>query len=274
MSHFFRFPLKALAAFEGPLIRLENVVGFCVMDVGYKLVKPLEKTGLTLAECRKVAWERGCTKTNVDSKGKDADQRLHREYQAVQSACGIEAQATVTIRNDWFWSCLEGLRGKERNLPVSYREFSVLCAILSKIGDKELESCTWQEIQCRALGYTTQAAMKAGLATRRDGAQPMSRQVIRTTLDALERCKFFARFPVGNGTRSWLTYFSFKLSGKELEVEATAAWVQRRRRGRLNWDKSKRERQAKLWEQRRQLAETSRERVIERIRRKTPPPKR
>lgn len=268
MSHFFRFPLRALASFTSPLYRLEMLIGYCVMTVGYKLVKPSEKKALTLAQYRRLAWERGCAKVCVDSPGDDAPERLQKHYEAVLAACGSDAQATVTIRNDWFWSCLGGLRGKEQTLPVNYREFSVLCAILSKIGDKELESCTWQEIQCRALGYTTQAAMKAGLATRQDGAEPLSRQEIRTTLDALERCKFFARFPVGNGKRSWLSYFSFRLDGKELEVEATAAWVQRRRRGRVNWDKGKRDRQAKLWEQRRQLAEKSDERAVERVRRK------
>ena len=272
MSHFFRFPLRVLAAFESPMIRLDNVVGYCVMDVGYKLMTPAEKKDLALVPYRRRAWERGCERVCVSSSGDTADQRLQKEYEAVQAACGTDAQATVTIRSDWFWSCLESLRGKDRPLPVSYREFSVLCAILSKLGDKELESCTWQEIQCRALGYTTQAAMKAGLPTRQDGAKPLSRQAIRTTLDALERCRFFARFPVGNGTRSWLTYFSFKLSGKELEVEATAAWVQRRRRGRVNWDKSKRERQAKLWEQRKHLSDTWTERARERMRRKASPP--
>lgn len=233
---FFRFPLRALSAFEGPFIRLETLVGYCVMDVGYKLVEPAEKAELTPDYHRELAWHRGCAKLNVRSTGKGADQRMQMHYEAVQTACGLAAQATVSIRTQWLWNCLYELRGDAEmaEMPLSYREFSLLCAILSKLGDKDMDSCTWREIQCRALGYTTKAEMERVLPLRKDGAKALSRQQIRSTLDDLERNKFFGRWSFGNGERSWLGYFSFKrMSRAKLAERATALYAQRRRRGPL-----------------------------------------
>ncbi|MBL9115458.1 MAG: hypothetical protein JNJ83_10670 [Verrucomicrobiaceae bacterium] len=175
----------------------------------------------------------GCKVLNVDSSGAGADKRLQNEHDNVVKHCGLAAQATVSIRAEWFWNCLYGLRGNEDrpDMPLSYREFSVLCAILSKLGNKDLESCTWQEIQCRALGYTTKAEMNRLMPHRRDGAKALTRQQIRSTLNDLERCGFFARYAVGNGEKCFLTYFSFKgLNRTELAKRALEAYGQRRRR--------------------------------------------
>ena len=55
MSTFFRFPLRALAAFETPKERLENIVGFCVVDVGRK---ELSKNNEALPPAE--VWKAGC----------------------------------------------------------------------------------------------------------------------------------------------------------------------------------------------------------------------
>jgi len=246
---FFRFPLRALAAFEGPFIRLGNLVGYCVMDVGYKLVTPDERKNLALGEYQRLAWERGGARVRVTFDG-NAAQSSQKNYESVQAACGLAAQATVSIRAEWLWNCLYVLRGDadKAEMPLSYREFSVLCAILSKLGDKDLESCTWQEIQCRALGYTTKAEMVRMLPQRKDGAKALTRQQIRSTLDDLDRNKFFGRWSVGNGERSWLTYFSFKrMSRAKLAERATVLYGQRRRRGPLRRTEKDKQLAAEQW---------------------------
>lgn len=253
---FFRFPLRVLSGFATPLERLDKTIGYCVMDVGYKLVKPAEKAELTPDYYRLLAWERGREKLNVSSSGKGADKRLQDEHDAVVYHCGTAPQATVSIRADWFWNCIYGLRGNadRPDMPLSYREFAVLCAILSKLGDKDLESCTWQEIQRRALGYTTEAQMKERLPLRTDGAKPLTRQQIRSTLNDLERCGFFARYAVGNGEKCFLTYFSLKMPKQELKAKAVTAYTKRRRRGPIRRTQADKDEAARLWANRHKQA--------------------
>ena len=249
MSTFFRFPLRVLSEFETPKERLENIVGFCVMDVGFKQLENSGTSPAKPAEKRRLAWENGCKILCVNSSGADADSRLQEEYTAVKMACGDHDQANVSIDTQWLWNCLCILRGNEQQAtrPLSYREFSVICAILSKVGNKDFESCTWQEIQRRALGYTTDKEMQAKLSTRKDKAKPLSRQQIRTTLDILDYNRFFARYAVGNGQRSWLTYFSFKRNRNELAEQATAQFAKRRWRGLNRQTSAQRQHAAELW---------------------------
>lgn len=246
---FFRFPLRVLSGFASPLERLENVIGYCVMDVGQRVLSETGQSGATKDEHRSLVWKIGCNVLSVTSSGKGADKRLQDEHDAVVWHCGEAAQATVSIRADWLWNCLYGLRNDEDKpeMPLSYREFSVLCAILSKLGDKDLESCTWQEIQRRALGYTTEAQMKERLPYRRDGAKPLTRQQIRSTLNDLERCGFFARYAVGNGEKCFLTYFSFKMPKQELKAKAYTAFTKRRRRGPIRRTQGDKDEAARLW---------------------------
>lgn len=230
---FFRFPLRALAAFSTPLERMENLVGYCVIDVGCKLAE--ERLGD--ADDLDEVWKMGCGCLNVRSFGKGAAKRCQKQYDTVVAACGDEPQATVTVATRFLWNCIERLRGNAERRPVSYREFSVLCAILSKIGDKELASCSWKEIQRRALGYVNEAEMTKGLPKRTDGAKPLSRQQVRDTVATLDRLGFFARFTVGNGTASFQTYYSIRMNPMMLAEAATRDFVNK------NKNKNKRMRQ-------------------------------
>lgn len=246
-ENFFRFPLRVLSVFETPIERLEKIVSYCVMDVGYKHLENSNIDAATLEAKRQLAWEHGCKIVNVRSLGADADIRLQSEFDIINQACGTDAQATVTIKNWFLWHCLGILRGKDVESPLSYREFSVLCAVLSKLGDKELVSCSWREIQRRALGYATKEEMARKLSSRADKAKPLSRQQIRATLTTLERNKFFARYSVGNGDRCVLTYFSMKMTKAQLPEAATADYFRRRRRKALPQGAEERKQAAALW---------------------------
>lgn len=246
-DHFFRFPLRALSYGADPLTRLEHLIGYCVMDVGFKELDALMDGTGTPAERRRRAWEFGCKIVNVESKGDGADKSLEERHKAISAHCGSEDQANVSIRADWFWNCIYGLRGKEVEMPLSYREFSVLCAILSKLGNKAQESCTWNEIQRRSLGYATAKDMQARFSLRADHAVPLTRQQIRSTLDVLERNRFFARWAVGKRTACWLTYYSFKMNKHDLATASVEAFKQRRKRGRIVRSEADKALAAKLW---------------------------
>lgn len=242
MDRFFRFPLRALSAFATPRERLEKIIGFCVMHEGRKLVEKRDGDPDNLQE----VWKCGCTLLNVKWHGDDAASRMRNEYQAVLQACGTMDQATVTVKAAWLWNCLEGLRGKRPAKPLSYREFSVLCAVLSKIGKKKFASCSWHEVQCRALGYATAREMQDDLPKRSDKAEPLSRQQVRKTLADLDRMCFFVRYAVGNGKRSFLSYYSQRLNRTRL-AEAAMDDFHTRRREPERMTAAARAEQAKLW---------------------------
>ncbi len=225
---FFRFPLRALSAFATPLERMENLVGYCVIDVGRKLVE--ERSGD--ADDLEAVWKMGCGCLNVLSQGKSAAERCEKEYDAVVGICGLHPQANITVRTNFFWNCLYELRKNSPEKPMSYREFSVLCGILSKIGDKELASCSVKEIQRRALGYVNEVEMKKGLPQRLDGAKPLSRQQVRDTVATLDQLGFFARFTVGNGAASFQTYYSIRMIPMMLAEAATRDFATKRKRRR------------------------------------------
>ena len=239
---FFRFPLRALSAFETPLERLDSLLGYCVIDVGRKLVE--ERSGD--ADDLEEVWKMGCGCLGVKFSGKDSAKWQQKRREAVLAACGDEPQATVTISTRFFWNCIYGLRKKPQEKPMSYREFSVLCAILSKIGDKEFASCSWKEVQRRALGYVNEAEMNKGLPKRTDGAKPLSRQQVRDTVETLERLGFFARYTVGNGKASFQTYYSVRMNPMMLAETATRDFAMKRKRRRQN--ERMKALQAEMWQ--------------------------
>lgn len=251
MSTFFRFPLWALSAFETPKERLDKLVGYCVIAVGSKQIEDANEVYKT-----EDAWKHGCKLLNVTWTGKNAHKDALREFQTIALECTGKNKATVSISTSFFWNCVCGLRGTAADKPLSYREFSVLCAVLSKIGDKEFASCSWREIQRRALGYASAADMAAHLGKRADQASPLSRQQIRDTLDDLNRCRFFARFSVGNGKRSFLTYFSVRMQLADLAAAATKDFAQRRRR-KVPQSAGIKAMQASLWQQNRHARRTN-----------------
>ena len=247
MKHFFRFPLRVLAEFETPRERLERIVQFCIMDAGRKVVEQQGGNGNDL----RAIWQCGCELLAVQSEGTNAPRAFQAAHRAVMEACGGDDQAMVTVATPFFWNCLYTLRGEKPDKPLSYREFSVLCAVLSKVGRKGFASCSWREVQRRALGYLTEKEMCENLPSRSDKAAPLSRQQIRTVLESLHRCGFFARYAVGNGQRSFLSYYSVRMNPQQLAEAATSDYCSRRREV-VRMKPTARAAQAVLWRRFRQ----------------------
>lgn len=127
-------------------------------------------------------------------------QRYIREF---ESRHGRDVQ--VRIRKSWLFK-VRDRRG------ITHREFAVLCAIYSAIGDKDLTIITLDRIQRCALGYRKAAIMKAELSRRLDRAKPLTEHPLRDTIARLHHNKFFARSTFGLR----ITYYSIRLNGEEL----------------------------------------------------------
>jgi len=141
---------------------------------------------------------------------------------------------TATISMDFYWSALETARGTPQERTLSFREFRVLCALLSKIGVSGCAKCGWQEIQARAAGWCGKVAMRDATGPEKERRLPLilSRQQIRATLARLESDYFFARFQYHRG-ESWFSFSCGRdrgqlatrvLQRKTRRTEALRAW--------------------------------------------------
>ncbi|MEI6654163.1 MAG: hypothetical protein WCP45_05290 [Verrucomicrobiota bacterium] len=94
---------------------------------------------------------------------------------------------------------------------ISWREFRILCAILSvKVNRQGFCFVGWETIQARACGFTTKDAFKAATVIPDHLAPPLTRKQIRDTADTLEDLGFFARFRMSSGPRGGLMAYSFR----------------------------------------------------------------
>ena len=105
---------------------------------------------------------------------------------------------------------------------MSYRDFSILCAIYSIIGSKEYSRITRDQIRARSMGYKSATALFSKdsdltengqklLNEREDHAKPLTTDQIRYTLDRLET-GHFARVVAGKRE----VFFSHRMNRVEL----------------------------------------------------------
>jgi hypothetical protein len=120
---------------------------------------------------------------------------------------------TVQIKTDWVWDCRQTISGETPERSLSFREFRVLCALLSKVGAKGVKKCSWREVQARAAGFCGKADMASCSSESRQRIAPLilSRAEIRTTLRRLEINNFFARYNHGWRGRARESWFTFSM---------------------------------------------------------------
>jgi hypothetical protein len=100
---------------------------------------------------------------------------------------------------------------------ISYREFSVLCAVNSIIGAKKFPVAVRRDlVKVRALGYKSPAVAKALRGRRKDGLKEMTDWQVRATLEKLHMLGFFARAHDAHARRA--TYYSNKMNDAELRA--------------------------------------------------------
>ena len=139
----------------------------------------------------------------------------------------------VTMKADIFWSAFyqTGYEQGKKDPPdrgISWREFRILCAILSvKINREGFSFMGWQEIQARSCGMLRKP-YKARKRIPDHLAPPYSQTQIKRTCDRLEALNFFARCRHSKGPRGGFMAYSFRHSPEKLR-EAVASWASFRR---------------------------------------------
>lgn len=223
-ENYFQFPLCALCYGTSAQERLNVVISFALIEAGIKLWRKLP------------AVDRD-DRTKTFRKWRDAPSNFHWQLETHCAAfygaqvIGVELghfgstlarheqlrsfvsefqvthgrDALVRIKRGWLFDTRDGN-------GITYREFSVLCAIYSAIGDKELAIVTRDRIRRCALGYRTAAIMQAEQPKRTDGALLLTERQLRDTITRLHRNKFFARCTVARR----ITYYSIRLDSESL----------------------------------------------------------
>lgn len=237
-DNFYRFPLALLALHpDDPTRTLDEIVCWCIGDVGIKTTK--DKTVEEIRE--EDVWDRSKYSKELDRlKPKN---RLQHQLIVGKVTLGVTGGSfgwmekgwsdcqhflnahpgpavnnCANLGNEWIWDCLLGLRdGKEG--AISWREFRVLAALLSKIGSSKAKKCGWQEIQARSAGFAGKLdhAGAAEAERARRMTLILTQDQIRGTVASLEARKFFCRFAWrkagSHGGHSW---YSFSLQRGEL----------------------------------------------------------
>ncbi len=221
---YFQFPLCALSFGDTELDRLNSIIDLGLMQVGLKLYR-----GATTEQREQfVSSQRNCSKLPSDFRVKElwhvpllygADTlgitigscvsglERYRKLEAYISEFEKRhgRDALLRIKKGWVFDARDG-KG------LSYRELSVLCAIYSVIGDKELCRVTRERIRQRALGYRSAAIMAAELPNRLDKQSPLTERQLRNTIERLHQNKFFARATFARR----ITYYSIRLDPEAL----------------------------------------------------------
>ncbi len=219
---YFQFPLCALSFGQTVETRLNAILNYSVVQAGSQLFRKLtaEQQREFLAGWRQMGklpegfnsnnWlDRaalygakiiGVTYNHFGSV-MERHHALHAHITEFEKLHGRDAK--VRIKKGWLFDARDGH-------GITYREFSVLCAIYSAIGDKELAIVTRDRIRRCALGYRTAAILDSELPRRADKALPLTERQLKDTIARLHRNKFFARSTVARR----ITYYSIRLDGE------------------------------------------------------------
>jgi hypothetical protein len=219
---YFQFPLCALSFGKTEFERLNAILDYSLVTKGWILYRklPVQKQNEFLATfrqsgklpegCNTSFWQHcaalygsgiiGLTLGDFLA-GIERYNRMREHIARFEKVHGTDSQ--VRIRRTWLFDARDG-RG------LTYREFAVLCAIYSVIGNKELANVTRERIRRCALGYHTAAIMGAELPRRTDKGQPLTERQLRDTIARLHRNKFFARCTVARR----ITYYSIRLDNE------------------------------------------------------------
>ena len=139
----------------------------------------------------------------------------------------------LRMKSSFLWNAINTARweegdGERPERTISWREFRILCAILSvKINGEKFAFIGWEEIQARSCGMLRKEFKKAKKIPEHL-TPPYSQYQIKRTCDKLENLNFFARCRHSTGKRGGFMAYSFRHSHKALR-EAVSRWAAFRR---------------------------------------------
>lgn len=205
-ENYVKFMLWALAYGRDVKERMQTLLRWAVIQTGRDAVEKFEIENPGRLENLEEpegpwsyedgqAWALGCEILNLDKKTVptkeclDSHAKLESFMAVMDERCGrrSDGRCSVMLPLEWVWRAQFTACGLKPNNPLPWDLFAVLCAIKSKVGndpkkpkaERGMAFVTWPEIQCRSLGYLTEADMERCLPFREDDVKPYSRDVIR-----------------------------------------------------------------------------------------------
>ena len=225
---YFQFPLCALAFCTTEKERLEHIISFGFIEAGIAMYRKLD------AEIRKQKAEQFA---NVPGTPDDYKKANWQHVAAMIGANEIGITVGSLAYSMQRWTELSNFRNQFQtqhgndvlvrirkdlvfeardDTGISYREFSILCAVYSCIGAATHPvRITKDTVQARMLGYKSAKVMTAEIKSRKDNAKQLTHRQIGYTLNSLDERKFFARARPNERQ----TYFSHRLTKEELNNE-------------------------------------------------------
>jgi hypothetical protein len=193
---YFHFPLCLLAFRKDYKDRLQHIVSYCLCEHAQRLIR-------TSAN---VPWDTALDaaakflKVNIGS----AEATTNRWKAASRFVCQWQNRygrdASVRIATALLWEAHD-------NTGLTYREFSILCAINSVIGKRRSvpRRITEPSIRVRAAGFkSSEVATRERARDKLGTAQLLTPHQVRYTLENLHQRQFFARARVGAKTVKYM----------------------------------------------------------------------
>ena len=190
MAGYFHFPLCLLAYGDDEKKRLHFIISYNVVTFARGSGKKLTLESLEAAqEALGVACEDPFAHENRWAHADPFVQRRERAH---------GKDAFVRIGCQLVWDCLSG--------ALSYREFSLLCALNSVLGrTKRPKRITQPSLRVRAAGYKSWKDFQADVPAEQRKDKLLTQWQARHSLDLLHARKLFAR--MGDGGR-WVFYLA------------------------------------------------------------------
>lgn len=145
----------------------------------------------------------------------------------------------VRMAAKYMWPAFEQARADaDQSNPrpergISWREFRILCAILSVPTNRaNFAFIGWETIETRSCGFATKEAFKAVPNIPDHLAPPLTRKVIRPICEALEDLGFYARFRFSTGKTGGYMAYSVRHTRDEL-AQAVCDFVNFRDRAKI-----------------------------------------
>jgi hypothetical protein len=188
---YFHFPLCLLAFRSDYKDRLQHVVSYCLCE----RAQPLNRTSTGVPENTALYEAAKFLHVNISS----PEANIHRWKAATRFIRQWEGRygrdASVRIATSLLWEAHD-------NTGLTYREFSILCAINSVIGNKRSVAIriTEPSIRVRAAGFKSWKVANVEPGE----SQLLTPHQVRYTLERLHRRKFFARARVGAKTVKYM----------------------------------------------------------------------
>lgn len=222
-EHYFQFPISALSYGLDLNNRWKHVLSQCCLEYGYKAMKETPQHAV-LDQIQACMPALGVLNSDLDDPAHRAllfgasrlgvplegDIRIHLDgAQSAHAHCQHYPFPLVRIRTDlWF----KTFTPRDTDLPVSVREFVVLCAVYAGIGSKRFAKLTHLRIRSLASGCPQRNAIEFMNHAKELHPTWLSARQIRTTLDALEANGFFAKFTYLRGE----CFYSNKMTRSKL----------------------------------------------------------